>query len=223
MDAKETESLSGSLQRAYENHLKSEVSGEFFYKIKSCFGDLLGLCKDPNGDDETILMKFFHEVERGGIRLKLPLSRVELPTNEILRLLELGFRLGRIDPRFEVRVIHGKRVPYWQGVSLPLDRWEEPMPCVLKHEALSELHASGQQLFKEVEELNRDQQAISRRNQYLRMKLEPFLLGIPNPSRSRLTRPNSVSLKDSLLVENATGSAEIKLSSVAKRVQELQG
>ena len=151
----------------------------------------------------------------------MPKTRVVLKVHQILRLLHLGFRLGKIDSRFEIRVIEGKRIPMLEEHPLPEKRWNESYPCVLKHEALGILHQSGQEAIEILEGLPIDEKKEGARKQQIKKKLEPFLFGTVPPSRTRLSRPPAISLKQSL-IEQTDLPGQLLLSNTAQKVRELQ-
>ena len=160
-------------------------------------------------------------LERDGIPLQIPKARIELPVLQILRLLHLGFRLGKVDSRFEIRINSGQRVPMLNGNPMPEDQWQEPMPCVLKHEALSVLYQSGQKALVYLENNPPDDKKHKILKQQFRKKLEPVFYGTVPPSPSRLRQPPSVPMGLSLF-DQPEFPGDSMLTETSKQVVKLQ-
>ena len=86
-----------------------------------------------------LLKKCLQEVRILGINFVIPKRRVLLSVHEILRLSNLGFRFGKLDPDFEIHLQQGRRIPFFQGKPLPKQNWEQKFACVLKHKICLEL------------------------------------------------------------------------------------
>ena len=93
------------LEEACKEQLKEVLPENLLEPLQKGFSELFRLCQTP--EDELILKKCFRVVRRAGIPLQIPKARVELPVHQILRLLHLGFRLGKVDSRFEIRINSG--------------------------------------------------------------------------------------------------------------------
>ncbi|MDP7500343.1 MAG: vWA domain-containing protein [SAR324 cluster bacterium] len=219
MESDDFPELGPVLEEVCREQLKQELPEALFEQMEQAFIELFQLCQ--NQEDETILKRCFRTIRRGGVPLKMPKARVELPVHHILRLLQLGFRLGKVNSRFEIRLNEGKRIPMLDGSPLPEEHWHNTMPCVLKHEALGLLHQSGQQALSILDKYPVDEKKDLARKQHLRNKLEPFFFGTASPSRSRLSRPPAISLKQSL-IDQSGFPGELLLSETARKVLELQ-
>jgi uncharacterized protein YegL len=207
------------LEEACKEQLKEVLPENLLEPLKVGFSELFRLCQTP--EDELILKKCFRVVKRVGIPLKIPKARIELPVHQILRLLHLGFRLGKVDSRFEIRINSGQRVPMLDGSPMPEDDWQEPMPCVLKHEALSVLYQSGQEALVYLENNPPDDKKQKILKQQFRKKLEPVFYGTVPPSPSRLRRPPAVPLGLSLF-DQPEFPGDSMLTEMSKQVLKLQ-
>ena len=207
------------LEEACKEQLKEVLPENLLEPLQKGFSELFRLCQTP--EDELILKKCFRVVRRAGIPLQIPKARVELPVHQILRLLYLGFRLGKVDSRFEIRINSGQRVPMLDGSPMPEDQWQEPMPCVLKHEALSVLYQSGQEALVYLENNPPDDKKQKILKQQFRKKLEPVFYGTVPPSPSRLRRPPAVPMGLSLF-DQPEFPGDSMLTETSKQVLKLQ-
>ena len=207
------------LEEACKEQLKEVLPEKLFEQLQKGFSELFRLCQNPK--DEQILKKCFRVVRRAGIPLQIPKARVELPVLQFLHLLNLGFRLGKVDSRFEIRINSGQRVPMLNGNPMPEDQWQEPMPCVLKHEALSVLYQSGQKALVYLENNPPDGKQQKILKQQFRKKLEPVFYGTVPPSPSRLLRPPAVPMGLSLFDQPEFPGDSI-LTEKSKQVLNLQ-
>ncbi len=213
-----------ALKKEVGRHLSKEVLGDSLKRMESVFAELKSLCRDEEGCDLAILMKCFRTVHHGGARFFMPRSRTMLPVKEILRLLQLGFRLGKVDERFEIRMSGQERTPYFNGRPLPKDQWEQPYPCVLKHEALSVLRKEMKQACAQIDEVLAGNELKSQKQLHksIRPTLEQLMLGFLNPSKSRLARPPPIPLHVSMLRTHDGQAFETALSERAKAVLQKQ-
>ena len=183
MDPEEFPDFRLIIEEACKEQLNEVLPENLLESFQKGFSELFRLCQ--NLKDEHILKKCFRVVMRAGIPLQIPKARVELPVLQILRLLHLGFRLGKVDSRFEIRINSGQRVPMLNGNPIPEDQWQEPMPCVLKHEALSVLYQSGQEALVYLENNPPDDKKQKILKQKFRKKLKPVFM-----ERFRLLHPD---------------------------------
>ena len=207
------------LEEASKEQLKEVLPENLLEPLQKGFSKLFRLCQTP--EDELILKKCFRVVRRVGIPLQIPKARVELPVHQILRLLHLGFRLGKVDSRFEIRINSGQRVPMLDGSPMPEDDWQEPMPCVLKHEALSVLYQSGQKALVYLKNNPPDDKKQKILKQQFHKKLEPVFYGMVLPSPSRLLRPPAVPMEP-LLFDQPEFPGDSMLTEVSKQVLNMQ-
>ncbi|MDP6206519.1 MAG: hypothetical protein QF457_12005, partial [SAR324 cluster bacterium] len=207
------------LEEACKEQLKEVLPENLLEPLQKGFSELFRLCQTP--EDELILKKCFRVVRRVGIPLQIPKARVKLPVLQILRLLHLGFRLGKVDSRFEIRINSGQRVPMLDGSPMPEDQWQEPMPCVLKHEALSVLYQSGQKALVYLENNPPDDKKQKILKQQFRKKLESVFYGMVPPSPTRLLRPPAVPMWLSLF-DQPEFPGDSMLTETSKQVLKLQ-
>jgi uncharacterized protein YegL len=104
---------------------------------------------------------------------------------------------------------------------MPEDDWQEPMPCVLKHEALSVLYQSGQEALVYLDNNPPDDKKQKILKQQFRKKLEPVFYGTVLPSPSRLRRPPAVPMGLSLF-DQPEFPGDSMLTETSKQVLKLQ-
>lgn len=172
-----------------------------------------------------LLKKCLQEVSIMGINFVIPKRRVLLSVHEILRLSNLGFRFGKLDPDFEIHLQQGRRIPFFQGEPLPKQNWEQKFACVLKHkiclellqEYRSALEIINQQRQQTLESKNKN----SSLNKELRQQAEENMFEFKVPTKFDLLDPPLIPMEESLFAHDQQ-VMEATLSDVAKKVLEMQ-
>lgn len=186
------------------------------------------LLKDYAGDSPenlALLQKCLQEVEILGICFVIPKRRVMLSVHEMLRLIELGFRLGKLDPDFEVRVHQGHRTPYLRGEALAKTEWDQKFACVLKHQICLELLKEYRNAVEAVQQ--HSQRALQNKstnsalNKALRQQTEEAMFQFKVPTKFDLQDPPLVPMEESVLGRDQE-VMEATLTATAKDVLEQQ-
>jgi len=173
--------------------------------------------------ERMVLRRCLQPIEVGGVSMVVPRRAVDLNAEEVLMLMERGFRLGKVDPHFEVRVIQQQRVPYWKGEPLPHSRWKDRFACLLKHEGCTGLVRAYRAAQQAVEEANTaGASPTSARSKLLREALEEEMFRFRVPTRFDLESPPKLMLERSVLLEEQGQTLESQLPERARQTLKLQ-
>jgi len=206
--------------------LKRNELAEPLHGMEDHVRKLLTLCQDSEGRDRNIVMKCMQKTEMMGFPMILPKRSVKLSIHEIIRLLTLGFGMGKIDEKFEIKVISEKRIPYYDGEEVPVNLWGKQYACVLKHEDYTGLLKSYREVVKTARsaltqtKLNR--KAYVKRNGAIREELEKMMFSFRVPTRFDMNEPPLVENESSCLSEEEGKTMQSLLSDVSAQAQERQ-
>jgi len=194
--------------------------------MESQLQHLLALCRDSQGGDRKVLMKCLQRAELLGFPVVVPRRRCVLTIREMLRMLELGFRLGKVDERFEIKLSGGRRVPYYGGREIPEAKWDSPRMCVLKHNACTALLQSFREAQLHAHDALRPTQANRRvnakRSRKIKEELEEMMFDFKVPTRFDLASPPLLKPDASSLVSRERKTQHSALPASAKHALALQ-
>jgi len=188
--------------------------------------DLLNHCE--TSEDREILKCLFREVEIGDNRYFVPKKDTKLSIHQILRLMALGFKFGKIDPRFEIKVVKSKKIPCFDDHPLPETEWDNQYACILKHHAVKPLFENSKKVesfihshFESQESLPTPQ-AMKVLNRALRHQLADVMFHFSIPSNSDLENPKLIQTRPKYLPEGQGHILEYTPSEISQKVTSLQ-
>ncbi|MGK5094073.1 hypothetical protein WDW89_18920 [Deltaproteobacteria bacterium TL4] len=133
--------LKQETQILLDQALQSYFSEEILRPMNEWIQALQTLCEKSDQQAHSLLNKLFKEIQLSRSRIWIPIKGALLSVHEILQLMDLGFKLGKVDKDFEVKLRDQQRTPYYQGRPIPSEQWDQQFPCILKHAAYSRLVA----------------------------------------------------------------------------------
>ena len=212
-------------QRTGES-LRHNVLAGNLSAMESQLQHLMALCQDKQGGDRKVLMKCLQHAELLGFPVVVPRRRCVLTIREMLRMLELGFRLGKVDERFEIKLIGGRRLPYYKGREIPESKWGSPRMCVLKHNACTALLQTFREAQLHAHDALRPTQANRRvnakRSRQIKEELEELMFDFKVPTRFDLASPPLLKPDTSSLVSQERKTQHSALPAAAKHALALQ-
>ena len=212
-------------QRTGES-LRHNVLAGNLSAMESQLQHLMALCQDKQGGDRKVLMKCLQRTELLGFPVVVPRRRCVLTIREMLRMLELGFRLGKVDERFEIKLIGGRRLPYYRGIEIPEAKWGSPRMCVLKHDACTALLQTFREAQLHAHDALRPTQANRRvnakRSRQIKEELEELMFDFKVPTRFDLVSPPLLKPDASSLVSQERKTQHSALPASAKHALALQ-
>lgn len=175
--------------------------------------------------DQALLRKCLQDVDLLGMRFIIPRRKVMLSVHEVMRLLELGFRFGKVDPKFEIRSQGEKRKPYYHGEPIPAQDWERKFACVLKHKLCLELLKEYRNALEVVEHhvhvAMSNKSHNSSLNNMLRQQTEEMMFQFRVPTKFDLQDPPLIPAEESLFTKNRQ-VMECMLTEAAREALEKQ-
>lgn len=109
-------------------HLRNVELAPAIRRSQELQNSLLTEYAGDSPENIELLKKCLQEVSIMGINFVIPKRRVLLSVHEILRLSNLGFRFGKLDPDFEIHLQQGRRIPFFRENHFPSKTGNKNLP-----------------------------------------------------------------------------------------------